>query len=71
VRTAVEWAALALVAMALFVADLKHLATGHYNAFLSLLLGLVIALILFLKLWHRPAEEESGSLKRTKASGGT
>ena len=59
-----EWAALAVFAVILFVADQKHMATIHYNAFLLMLVGLVAAVVLFIK--YGPTR---GSNDKTRKNG--
>ena len=54
-----EWAALAVFAIILYVADKKHMATIHYNTFLLMLIGLVAAMVLFFKYGpSKPSNDE-------------
>ena len=44
------WIALSIVIMVLYITDIKHLPTSNYNLFLTILLGMVSGLVLFLKV---------------------
>ena len=47
--TLYKWIALALVACIMIIMDFKHLQNAHYNAFLLILFGSVMALIFFFR----------------------
>ena len=52
------WIAFSLVVIVLYVTDIKHLPTSNYNLFLTILLGMVSGLVLFLKVCHRRTEPD-------------
>ena len=54
----VNWIALILVVLILYIADIKHMAASQYNTFLTLLLVIITGLIIFLKLTYRPDKDE-------------
>ena len=48
-KSLVNWIALILVILILYIADLKHMAASQYNTFLILLLAIITGLIFVLK----------------------
>jgi hypothetical protein len=51
-KTTAQWIAIGISAFIMFLADVKHLATSHYNLFLLLLLGVVTVLVGAMKILH-------------------
>ncbi len=54
----VNWIALILVILILYIADLKHLAASQYNTFIILLLAIITGLIIVLKRTYQPDKDE-------------
>ena len=54
----VNWIALILVILILYIADLKHLAASQYNTFIILLLAIITGLIIVLKRTYQPEKDE-------------
>ena len=57
-KSLVNWIALILVILILYIADLKHLAASQYNTFLILLLTIITGLIFVLKRTYQPDKDE-------------
>ncbi len=57
-KSLVNWIALILVILILYIADLKHLAASQYNTFLILLLAIITGLIFVLKRTCQPDKDE-------------
>ena len=57
-KSMVNWIALILVILILYIADIKHLAASQYNTFLILLLAIITGLIIVLKLTYQPDKED-------------
>jgi hypothetical protein len=57
-KSLVDWIALILVIVILYIADLKHLAASQYNTFLILLLAIITGLIFFLRRTYQPDKDE-------------
>ncbi len=57
-KSLVNWIALILVILILYIADLKHLAASQYNTFIILLLAIITGLIIVLKLMYQPDKDE-------------
>ena len=57
-RSLVNWIALILVILILYIADLKHMAASEYNTFLILLLAIITGLIFVLKRTYQPDKDE-------------
>jgi len=56
-KSLVNWIALILVILILYIADLKHLAASQYNTFLILLLAIITGLIFVLKRTYQPDKD--------------
>jgi len=56
-KSLVNWIALILVILILYIADLKHLAASQYNTFLILLLAIITGLIFLLKRTYQPDKD--------------
>ena len=55
------WIALSIVILVLYITDIKHLSTSNYNLFLTILLGMVSGLVVFLKVnFRRSGKDEIG-----------
>ena len=52
-RSTVNWIALIVVILILYIVDLKHMAASQYNTFLIILLAVITGLIIVLKLTYR------------------
>jgi hypothetical protein len=48
-KSTVNWIALILVTLILYIADIKHMAASQYNSFLIILLAIITGLIVVLK----------------------
>ena len=57
-KSLVNWIALILVILILYIADLKHLAASQYNTFIILLLAIITGLIIVLKRTYQPDKDE-------------
>ena len=57
-KSLVNWIALILVILILYIADLKHMAASQYNTFLILLLAIITGLILLLKRTYQPDKDD-------------
>ncbi len=57
-KSLVNWIALILVILILYIADLKHMAASQYNTFLILLLAIITGLIFVLKRTYQPDKDE-------------
>jgi len=57
-KTASRWIVFAIVLVALYLADMKHLPSTYFNIFLLILMGLVTGLIIFLKKTHQSSGQE-------------
>ncbi len=57
-KSLVNWIALILVILILYIADLKHMAASQYNTFLILLLAIITGLIIVLKRTYQPDKDE-------------
>ena len=55
----VEWAALTVVILVLYLMDLKHIASSEFNTFIMILFGMITGLVLVLKKCHRPHEPDN------------
>jgi len=56
-KSLVNWIALILVILILYIADLKHMAASQYNTFLILLLAIITGLIFVLKRTYQPDKD--------------
>ena len=56
-KSLVNWIALILVILILYIADLKHMAASQYNTFLILLLAIITGLIFLLKRTYQPDKD--------------
>ena len=59
-KMAGAWIFFCVVILVLYLTDIKHLPTSNYNLFLTILLGMVSGLVLFLKVIHRRSGQEEG-----------
>ena len=57
-KSLVNWIALILVILLLYIADIKHMAASQYNTFLILLLVIITGLIMVLKRTYRSDKDE-------------
>ena len=57
-KSLVNWIALILVILLLYVADIKHMAASQYNTFLILLLVIITGLIMVLKRTYQSDKDE-------------
>ena len=57
-KSTVNWIALILVILILYIADIKHLAASQYNTFIILLLAIITGLIIVLKRTYQPDKDE-------------
>ena len=57
-KSLVNWIALMLVILLLYVADIKHMAASQYNTFLILLLVIITGLIMVLKRTYQSDKDE-------------
>ena len=57
-KSLVNWIALILVILILYIADIKHMAASQYNTFIILLLAIVTGLIIVLKRTYQPEKDE-------------
>ena len=57
-KSLVNWIALILVILLLYVADIKHMAASQYNTFLILLLAIITGLIIVLKRTYQSDKDE-------------
>jgi uncharacterized membrane protein len=57
-KSLVNWIALILVILLLYIADIKHMAASQYNTFLILLLVIITGLIMVLKRTYQPDKDE-------------
>ena len=57
-KSLVNWIALILVILILYIADIKHMAASQYNTFLILLLAIITGLIIVLKLTYQPDKDD-------------
>ena len=57
-KSLVNWIALILVILILYIADIKHLAASQYNTFIILLLAIITGLIIVLKRTYQPDKDE-------------
>ena len=57
-KSLVNWIALILVILILYIADLKHLAASQYNTFIILLLAIITGLIMVLKRTYQSDKDE-------------
>ena len=57
-KSLVNWIALILVILILYIADIKHLAASQYNTFIILLLAIITGLIIVLKRTYRPDKDD-------------
>ena len=57
-KSLVNWIALILVILILYIADIKHMAASQYNTFLILLLTIITGLIFVLKRTYLPDKDE-------------
>ncbi|MEE9496808.1 MAG: hypothetical protein V3V39_09805 [Desulfobacterales bacterium] len=57
-KSLVNWIALILVILILYIADIKHMAASQYNTFLILLLVIITGLIMVLKRTYQPDKDE-------------
>ena len=57
-KSLVNWIALILVILLLYIADIKHMAASQYNTFLILLLVTITGLIMVLKRTYRSDKDE-------------
>ena len=56
-KSLVNWIALILVILILYIADLKHMAASQYNTSLILLLAIITGLIFVLKRTYQPDKD--------------
>ena len=56
-KTVVNWIALILVILILYIADIKHMAASQYNTFLILLLLIITGLVIVLKVTYQPDKD--------------
>jgi len=56
-KSLVNWIALILVILILYIADMKHMAASQYNTFLILLLAIITGLIFLLKRTYQPDKD--------------
>jgi len=57
-KSLVNWIALILVILILYIADMKHMAASQYNTFLTLLLAIITGLIFVLKRTYQPDKDD-------------
>ena len=57
-KSLVNWIALMLVILILYIADIKHMAASQYNTFIILLLAIITGLIIVLKRTYRPDKDD-------------
>ncbi len=57
-KSLVNWIALILVILILYIADIKHMAASQYNTFLILLLAIITGLIFVLKRTYQPDRDD-------------
>ena len=57
-KSLVNWIALIMVILILYIADLKHMAASQYNTFFILLLAIITGLIIVLKRTYQPDKDE-------------
>ena len=57
-KSLVNWIALILVILILYIADIKHLAASQYNTFIILLLAIITGLIIVLKRTYQPDKDD-------------
>ena len=57
-KSLVNWIALILVILILYIADIKHMAASQYNTFLILLLAIITGLIMVLKRTYQSDKDE-------------
>ena len=57
-KSVVNWIALILVILILYIVDIKHMAASQYNTFLIILLAIITGLIIVLKLTYQPDKDE-------------
>ena len=57
-KSLVNWIALILVILLLYIADIKHMAASQYNTFLILLLVTITGLIMVLKRTYQSDKDE-------------
>ncbi len=57
-KSLVNWIALILVILLLYIADIKHMVASQYNTFLILLLVIITGLIMVLKRTYQPDKDE-------------
>ena len=57
-KSLVNWIALILVILILYIADIKHMAASQYNTFIILLLAIITGLIIVLKRTYQPDKDE-------------
>ena len=57
-KSLVNWIALMLVILLLYIADIKHMAASQYNTFLILLLVIITGLIMVLKRTYQSDKDE-------------
>ena len=57
-KSIVNWIALILVVLILYIADIKHMAASEYNTFLTLLLAIITGLIMILKRTYRSDKDD-------------
>ncbi len=57
-KSLVNWIALILVILLLYIADIKHMAASQYNTFLILLLVIITGLIMVLKRTYQSDKDE-------------
>ncbi len=57
-KSLVNWIALILVILLLYIADIKHMAASQYNTFLILLLAIITGLIIVLKRTYKSDKDD-------------
>lgn len=57
-KSAMNWIALILVILILYVADINHMAASQYNRFLILLLAIITGLIIVIKWTYHPGKDD-------------
>ena len=57
-KSTVNWIALILVTLILYIADINHMAASQYNSFLILLLAIICGLIGVIKWTYQPNKDD-------------
>ena len=57
-KSAMNWIALILVILILYIADINHMAASQYNRFLILLLAIITGLIIVIKWTYQSGKDD-------------